>query len=142
MPLDKNGIRVLLASIGRIQGIQGAAGGVGSIELDALGGAINRVAPQATAFVHRDALFLAQYSTSWTSRGARAGVDNQHAWLRACHRSLRRHASGQAYQNYVDPDLRDWQRDYYGANYPWLRLVKATLDPASLFQFPQSIQPG
>ena len=142
MPLDKKGIRVLLASIGRIQGIKGAAGGVGSVELDALGGAINRVAPQATAFVHRDALFLARYSTSWTSRGARAGVDNQHAWLRACYRSLRRHASGQAYQNYVDPDLRHWQRAYYGANYPWLRLVKATLDPASLFQFPQSIEPG
>jgi hypothetical protein len=142
MPLDQNGIRVLLASIGRIRGIKGAAGGVGSVELDALGGAINRVAPQATAFVHRDALFLAQYSTSWTSRGARAGVDNQHAWLRACHRSLRRHASRQAYQNYVDPDLRDWQRAYYGANYPWLRLVKTALDPGNLFQFPQSIEPG
>ena len=62
------------------------------------------------------------------------------SWLRAYYRSLHQHASGEAYQNYVDPDLRDWPQAYYGANYPWLKLVKATVDPANVFQFPQSIQ--
>ncbi len=141
-PLTRAGIRALLSGIERIRSIEGAAGGVGSMAFDALGGAVNRVPPESTAFVHRDALFLAEYSTSWTSRGERAGVLSQHHWLRSYYRSLHRHASGQAYQNYVDPDLTDWPRAYYGANYPWLQLVKATVDPANLFQFPQSIQPG
>jgi FAD/FMN-containing dehydrogenase len=139
-PLSRRGIRELLSGIERIRGIQGAAGGVGSVTFDACGGAMNRPIPSATAFVHRDALFLAQYSTTWTSRGSRSGVANQHHWLRSCYRSLHRHASGEAYQNYVDPDLTDWQDAYYGANYPWLKLVKATVDPANVFQFPQSIR--
>jgi hypothetical protein len=141
-PLPRGGIRALLAGLERIRGINGAAGGAGVVAFDALGGAVNRVPAQATAFVHRDALFLAQYSTSWTSPGEPSGVNNQHAWLNSCYRSLHRHASGQAYQNYVDPDLRDWRRAYYGANYPWLKLVKTTVDPANIFQFPQSIRPG
>jgi FAD/FMN-containing dehydrogenase len=141
-PLTTGGIRALLSGIERIRGIQGAAGGIGSVALDACGGAMNRPSPSATAFVHRDALFLAQYSTSWTSPGAQSGVASQHHWLHSHYRSLHRHASGEAYQNYIDPDLRDWQHAYYGANYPWLKLVKATVDPANVFQFPQSIRPG
>jgi FAD/FMN-containing dehydrogenase len=139
-PLSGRGLRKLLSGVERIGGIRGAVGGAGSAELSALGGAVNRVPAAATAFVHRDALFLAQYSTAWTSRGARDLVANQHSWLRSYYRTLHRHANGEAYQNYVDPELRDWQQAYYGANYPWLKLVKATVDPANVFHFPQSIQ--
>ena len=103
---------------------------------------MNKQSPDATAFVHRNALFLAQYWTSWISPGGRRGVDNQHRWLRAYHRSLRSHASGQAYQNYIDPDLADWRSAYYGANYERLTQVKASYDPGNLFSFPQSIEPG
>jgi hypothetical protein len=141
-PLRAHAIRKLLAGIESIVSIMGAAGGVGAITLDACGGAMNALSPSATAFVHRDALFLAQYSTTWTSPGARSGVIAQHGWLRNYYQSLHPHASGQAYQNYVDPDLFDWPGAYYGANYPWLTLVKATYDPANIFQFPQSIVPG
>ncbi len=140
-PLNESGIRVLLAGIERLRGIQGAAGGLGSVALDACGGAINKPSPTATAFVHRNALFLAQYSTAWTSRGARSGVDNQHRWLRAYYRSLRPHASGQAYQNYIDPELANWRHAYYGANYERLTEIKSTYDPRNLFRFPQSIEP-
>ncbi len=139
-PLSGGGLRTLLAGIEIIRGIRGAVGGVGSVTFDALGGAVNRVPAAATAFVHRDALFLAQYSTAWTSRGARDLVAYQQSWLRAYYRALHQHANGEAYQNYVDPELRNWPQAYYGANYPWLKLVKATVDPANVFQFPQSIQ--
>jgi hypothetical protein len=141
-PLRPRGIRALVSGIEHIHGITGAAGGIGSIALDVCGGAMNASDPAATAFVHRDALFLAQYSTSWNSPGARGSVISQQNWLRSYYDALHRHASGQAYQNYVDPDLTDWQHAYYGANYPWLTLVKTRFDPASVFQFPQSIQPG
>jgi hypothetical protein len=112
---------------------------VGAIAFDALGGAVNRVHPAATAFVHRDSLFLAQYSTSWRSPGSTSGIANQHAWLRSFYNSLHPHASGQAYQNYIDPDLTGWPKAYYGTNYPRLQQVKAKYDPHGLFTFPQAI---
>jgi len=141
-PLRAHAIRVLVSGIQDVAGLKGAAGGVGSITLEACGGAMNRPGSAATAFVHRDALFLAQYATTWTSPGRRSDVIRQQTWLRAYYQSLHPHASGQAYQNYVDPDLADWPDAYYGANYPWLTLVKTSFDPANVFQFPQSIVPG
>jgi FAD/FMN-containing dehydrogenase len=141
-PLRAHAIRVLVSGIEDIASLKGAAGGVGSIMLEACGGAMNRPSSAATAFVHRDALFLAQYATTWTSPGRRKDVIRQHTWLRAYYQSLHPHASGQAYQNYVDPDLADWPDAYYGANYPWLTLVKTSFDPDNVFQFPQSIVPG
>ena len=141
-PLSGAGINTLLHQIENLQHVAGAAGGVGGIAFDALGGAINRVAPAATAFVHRDALFDAQYTTDWTYGAAPAGVNNQHAWLRAFWSAMRPYASGQAYQNYIDPDLTNWQQAYYGANYPQLQKVKKTYDPTRVFNFPQAIVPA
>ena len=140
-PLNAAGIRALLSGIQRLQGIRGAAGGAGSIAFDALGGAVNRVKPGATAFVHRDALWLAQYYTSWTAPGSRSGVANQHSWITSYYNSVHPHASGQAYQNYPDPSLSNWQQAYYGANYARLQMIKSEYDPKNLFRFPQAIQP-
>jgi len=143
--LPLRGISTLLAAVERMQRVAGAPGAAGGVALDAFGGAINRVDPAATAFVHRRALFLVQYSTTWTPQpGATAGsgtpaVARQRAWLRTCHAAMRPFASGEAYQNYADPDLADWQSAYYGANYPALQRVKAGVVPANLFRFPQSI---
>jgi hypothetical protein len=53
------GIHELVAGIERMRGVRGAAGGVGAIAFDAFGGALNRVQATATAFVHRNSLFLA-----------------------------------------------------------------------------------
>ncbi len=138
-PLSTGGITALLSGIEQLPAVRGADGGTGSIAFDALGGAVNRVSPAATAFVHRDALFLAQYYTSWTWPGTGNGVANQYRWLRSYYKSLHPYAGGQAYQNYIDPELTDWQRAYYGANYPQLSQVKTMYDPANLFRFPQSI---
>lgn len=140
--LPPAGIAALLAGLERLRRVRGASGGVGGIALDAFGGALNRVPPSATAFVHRDALYLAQYTTGWPA-GAPAGqVGRQHAWLRGFYASMRPYASGQCYQNYIDPDLADWRQAYYGANYPRLAQIKAAYDPARVFRFPQGITPG
>jgi FAD/FMN-containing dehydrogenase len=141
-PLSSSGIGTLLAGITALQRVAGAAGGVGGIAFDALGGAVNRVKPGATAFVHRNALFSAQYTTGWTVGAGTAGINNQHTWLRKYWASMRRYASGQAYQNYIDPDLTNWQQAYYGGNYARLAAIKQKYDPAGLFTFPQAITPA
>jgi FAD/FMN-containing dehydrogenase len=138
-PLNSSGIGTLLSGVENLQLVSGAPGGSGGIAFDAMGGAVNRVAPGATAYVHRNALFQAQYTTGWTPGAASAGVARQHAWQRAFWRSMRPYASGQAYQNYIDPDLANWRQAYYGANYARLTRVKAAHDPDRVFTFPQAV---
>ncbi|HEX5496456.1 MAG TPA: FAD-binding oxidoreductase [Mycobacteriales bacterium] len=138
-PLSESGIATLLAGVERL-GHTGDAG-AGGVQLDALGGAVGRLAPDATAFPHRRALAVAQYIVSWAATDRPAVAAGSLAWLRAYHDSMSGYATG-AYVNYVDPDLRDWERAYYGANYPRLRRVKARYDPDRLFTFPQSVRPA
>jgi FAD/FMN-containing dehydrogenase len=138
-PLSSSGIGTLLSGVENLQLVSAAPGGSGGIAFDAMGGAVNRVAPAATAYVHRNALFQAQYTTGWTPGAASAGVARQRAWQRSFWQSMRPYASGQAYQNYIDPDLADWRQAYYGANYARLARVKAAYDPDRVFTFPQAI---
>jgi FAD/FMN-containing dehydrogenase len=141
-PLSSNGIATLLRSVNNLRSVKGAAGGVGGVAFDALGGQVNRVSPTATAFVHRNALFGAQYTTDWTNGASSAGINNQHAWLRSFWTSMRPYANGQAYQNYIDPDLTNWSQAYYAQNYARLQTIKKTYDPTRLFNFPQAIVPA
>ncbi|MEI5099167.1 FAD-binding oxidoreductase [Streptomyces sp. PmtG] len=131
--LSAAGIRALLTQIEHVRGERGTAG---SIALTALGGAINRVDPTATAFVHRRSRMLAQYIASW--RPGTAGTTAQ-AWLTSAHGAMRRHASGAAYQNYTDPTLTNWREAYYGQAAPRLKKVKKTYDPTRFFSFPQAL---
>jgi FAD/FMN-containing dehydrogenase len=110
-----------------------------AILLDSYGGAINRVAPAATAFVHRTARFAIQYLTYYPSDAERPAA---RAWLDRAWSPLRPYVSGEAYQNYADPDLAGWEQAYYGANYARLRRAKADYDPDGLFRFPQGIRPA
>ena len=141
VPLSGAGIGALLAGVDALRATAGAPGSIGGIQLDPLGGAVNRVKPWATAFVHRTALFMAQYTTDWYAGATSGEIGAQHAWIRSFWSSMRRYASGQAYVNYIDPDLAGWRQAYYGANYNRLAAVKLKYDPAGLFTFPQAITP-
>ncbi|MDI3407447.1 FAD-binding oxidoreductase [Streptomyces sp. B-S-A6] len=128
--LSDAGIRALLTRVERV------AGGPGSVALTALGGAINRVDPTATAFVHRRQRVLAQYVGAW-----RAGTSGTaaRAWLDGTHAAMRPYASGAAYQNYTDPALKDWRTAYYGPAAGRLKKLKGTYDPERMFTFPQAL---
>jgi hypothetical protein len=106
-----------------------AAPGVGSVLFDCYGGALNRVAPEATAFVHREQLFCMQYYIESHPSG---WIDN--AW-----HAMRPYVSGQAYQNYIDPSLNGWEKAYYGRNLKRLEQIRKQVDPHHYFNFPQAI---
>jgi FAD/FMN-containing dehydrogenase len=108
-----------------------------AILLDSYGGAINRIAPGASAFVHRTARFGIQYLTYYASGGQRPAA---RAWLDAAWSPMRPYVSGEAYQNYADPDLVGWERAYYGANYARLGEAKTKYDPDRRFDFAQAIR--
>ena len=106
-----------------------ASAGHGAILLDCYGGAINRVKPAATAFVHRNALFCMQYLS----------YDGDAAWLTSTAAKMAPYVTGGAYLNYTDPGLKGWQNAYYGSNYPRLLKVRREFDPHHYFNFPQAI---
>ena len=116
--------------------------GAGGVGFDSYGGAINRVAPDATAFVHRDALALGQYLAYWQVDSPPDLVADNQAWLRALTDAMAPYSNGQAYQNYIDPGLDGWLEAYYGANLPRLREIKLRFDPENFFSFAQSIPPA
>jgi FAD/FMN-containing dehydrogenase len=113
--------------------------GAGGASLDILGGAIDDVAPDATAWVHRGALFNAQYTASWgTATNTSSLARNQHS-LAKIHNAVRRYATGEAYQNYADDSLPDPLRAYYGRNLPKLIEIRRTYDPGGVFTQPQGV---
>jgi hypothetical protein len=132
-PVPPRGRRRMIEWIERRQ--RNFAGGSGALLFNAYGGAYNRPAADATAFVHRDMLFALQIYAAGRGRPSRA-------WANTVWRALRPFASGQAYQNYIDPALRGWQRAYYGANLARLREIKRTYDPDFRFRFAQAIPPA
>jgi len=135
-PLSSAGIDALLH---QIEDKRTAGTGSGIVLLDSWGGAINRVPKGATAFVHRSALFSMQYLAYWDAGTAAAP---NVAWLRRCFAALRPYVSTFAYQNYIDPELPNWQHAYYGTNLARLRQVKHKYDPHNVFHFRQSIPPA
>jgi len=137
--LPRQGIDMLVSAISHRQ--MSSKLGKGGILLDAYGGALNRVAADATAFVHRNELFSAQYLASWNTNDSNSVVSTNHSWLAETWQSMRQYASGAAYQNYIDPELANWQSAYYGANLPRLQSIKTAYDPDNLFHFRQSIPP-
>ncbi|MFE6624132.1 FAD-binding oxidoreductase [Streptomyces sp. NPDC057740] len=128
--LSPAGIQTLMRQM------QSVRGGSGSVALTALGGAVNRVSPTATAFVHRRSRMLAQYIASW-----RAGTSGSTAqsWLTSAHDAMRPYASGAAYQNYTDPTLKNWRKAYYGDAATRLTKLKKQYDPEGFFTYPQAL---
>ncbi|MDP9264860.1 MAG: BBE domain-containing protein, partial [Chloroflexota bacterium] len=115
--------------------------GSAAVLLDSLGGAVSRVAPSDTAFVHRSAFAIAQLYGSWGAAAPGAVADATASWLRQLHATVRPLIGPGAYVNYADPELPDWEDAYWGANYARLRQVKAKYDPDRIFDFPQAVRP-
>ncbi|HYP26468.1 MAG TPA: FAD-binding oxidoreductase [Blastocatellia bacterium] len=102
----------------------------------ALGGAIGKVAPDETAFVHRNARVLITFQSNWQD-----STDDQEniEWVEGIHQAVQPYTTGGAYVNIPDRALENWPYAYYGDNFPRLMEVKRRYDPDNVFNFEQSI---
>jgi FAD/FMN-containing dehydrogenase len=103
------------------------------------GGKVNEVAPDATAFVHRNADFLFKGEVLWEPEDDPNVIAANLEWLDGFMEAMQPHLSGGAYQNFTDRTLANWPQEYYGDNFARLVEVKRAWDPGNLFRFPQSI---
>jgi hypothetical protein len=108
-PLSAAGIQAMLGAVDAHQSTVYI-----TVIMDLMGGAIARVAPDATAFVHRDALFSAQYYMSGVPVAPDA-VSAARGVVSGMRAAMAGYSSGEAYQNYLDPALADWQQASWGA---------------------------
>jgi FAD/FMN-containing dehydrogenase len=134
------GVATAVSQVGRRQA--GNHPGQAGVSFDVLGGAVADMGPSDTAFPHRDALAVAQYTVGWPTGQAETTTANDVAWLHAFRAAMKPSVGNGAYVNYADPTLTDWQHAYYGSNYARLQKVKQVYDPDNVFRFPQSIAPA
>lgn len=108
-----------------------------SIWHQSLGGAVEEVGSNETAFYYRDAVIAQEYLATW-SHPSEERVNIR--WIEDLRNALSRYTTGD-YVNWPDRLIRDWPTAYYGENFKKLREVKRAYDPCNLFHFPQSIPP-
>jgi len=106
------------------------------IGFEAYGGAINAVAPVATAFCHRTACMDVFTFSFWLREDSRAAAE---AFVTDFDRAVQPLSNGQSYQNYANRGLEDFGAAYFGVNLTRLLEVKKTYDPDNFFTFPQGL---
>jgi FAD/FMN-containing dehydrogenase len=109
-----------------------------TLQFQGLGGAANRVAPNATAFVHRDALCDMAIITNWEN-GAES--DAHIAAMREIWARLEPFTSGFYVNSRYEDNLKAF-RENYGDNYRRLAQLKSKYDPLNLFRLNANIEPG
>ncbi|MEQ7122945.1 FAD-binding protein [Actinopolymorpha sp. B11F2] len=129
-PLTDSGTSSLLAVMNsRAHGTGLAATAI----FDPLGGAISRLAVDATAFPWRKAFT----SIQWYAEQGRATGQVAREWIAAGHQAVAGSAVG-GYVNYLEAS-RPSGKLYFGPNLDRLRAAKAKYDPTDVFKLPYSL---
>ncbi|PLB54572.1 FAD/FMN-containing dehydrogenase [Aspergillus steynii IBT 23096] len=106
------------------------------------GAAISQTPRDATAYPHRDILF---WMESLASTLVLPVTQTPHDFLDGLMNTTSRVlgkpvADLPVYPGFVDPELPDPQRAYWGENLPRLERIKAAVDPKDVFHNPQSVR--
>jgi FAD/FMN-containing dehydrogenase len=103
-----------------------------------LGGAINRVSKDATAYPHRDANFVMNVHTRWEA----AALDAQCvAWAREFFDASTPFATGGVYVNFIS-EGEERVSSAFGGNYDRLAKLKKKYDPTNFFRTNQNVRPA
>jgi FAD/FMN-containing dehydrogenase len=103
------------------------------------GGAISRVKPGATAFVHREAKHTVLIGADWDEPGE---AEANMAWARQAFKAFEPQTDG-FYVNTMAADDSDRRvRGTYGDNYARLVALKNKYDPTNLFRLNANVKPS
>ncbi len=103
-----------------------------------LGGAVNRVAVNATAYPHRDPNFILNVHTRWEDKGSDAKCID---WARKFFDATASFATGGVYVNFIsEGDER--VPSAFGTNYQRLAELKKKYDPENFLRTNQNIMPA
>jgi len=110
------------------------------IFLGHLGGAVNRVPKDATAYPHRDVNYIMNVHTRWQDP---AQDKTCIEWARRLFDAAGKFATGGVYVNFMPEDEgQRVQKGAFGPNYDRLAKLKAKYDPKNLFRMNQNITPA
>ncbi len=137
-PLSSDGIVTMLEWIERMPGFPSRSQ-ESTAGLYCWGGKVNDLAPDATAFVHRNADLLFKCEALWEPQDDPDLIVRNLDWLEGYQAAMQPYLAGRAYQIFTDRSQDDWQHAYYGANFDRLVEIKRAWDPDNLFRFGQSI---
>jgi FAD binding domain/Berberine and berberine like len=96
------------------------------------GGAYNRVPAEATAFPHREELFLLEHSVVVPAGFDAAMTETARTWLSDSWELVHPSGSGGVYANFPDTDLANEPRAYWGDNLERVQRVKERYDPEGM----------
>ena len=122
-----------------LSAMQRASSPFSLIQFRGLGGAMARVANDATAFAHRQRRYFVAVIGLWLDADEDATVHE--AWTAALWRTIRHEGCG-VYVNFLEVEGPDRVREAYGANYERLVALKSKYDPTNFFRCNQNIRPA
>lgn len=105
------------------------------------GGAMNRVKPGDTAFVHRNIPFMIGIESNWDNL---SDDEANIKWSREVFEDMKRFSSGGTYLNFPGfvEEGENLIKSAYAGNYERLQTIKAKYDPDNFFSSTMNILPG
>lgn len=128
--LDDDAIDTLIGVFDRVPSPASA------VLIDQVHGATIRIAPDATAFAHRNARFGFVMLSMWTDP---AEDERNISWTRSLFDAMRPFTTGGIY---VNESQDDRAQSVFGENYTRLAEIKARYDPTNLFRHNANIAPA
>jgi FAD/FMN-containing dehydrogenase len=110
-----------------------------AIVLPSVGGAVSRVAPEATAYYHRQAPYVMSLVNCWLDPSEdQVNIE----WVRTTWAALTPHLPRRVYVNELQEEGADRVRDAYGPAFSRLAAIKRQYDPDNIFRLNQNIPPA
>ncbi len=110
-----------------------------TVHIYPINGAVHDVAPDATAFGHRDAKYATVIAGMWPDPKTN---DTNIRWVKDFYAALAPHSERGGYINFAAADEADRVGANFGMNFDRLRELKKKYDPGNVFRINQNVVPS